>query len=645
MKRAKPLALTTSRLLLALPEFASRSGANSGLCRRRRLIRLFHRPCATTHSCRRDECIVTPSPVRPPSTGGKAARSQRAGCSQCLLFEFDLGFKNQSTLNRRDILMTTMTPLTPLYPKDLWTLPALLERQARERGDAPFLQWTDEGAPLSFFDVNARSNQIAHGLHEFGIRKGERVVFLLGNSLSHVYCWFACTKLGAVDAPINESLMGSLLTHQMNLCRANVAIVDERLVERIVPVREELLYLKRLIVIGDPTSARMLLPECEVVSLDAIASERIDNPPYMVTPADPSTIMFTSGTTGPSKGVLLPHGALHFNAEQIVALYGLTADDVFMSPFPLFHGSGRQNSLYPMLLVGGRCTLYPKFSGTRFLERAARSRATITMFHGSMLQMIADQSPSPADRAHRLRAAICIPMPYTLQDAFQQRFGIAELKEAIGMTETSLPIIPPPGRKPPKGYAGCLIGDWYDARVADPETDEEVPDGTMGELLIRPKFPWTMMIAYENMPAETASANRNYWFHTGDGVRRDADGWYGFADRIKDSIRRRGENISSFEVEYQLLMHPSISECAVVSVRVDAVSRDEEVKACIVCKEGMQLEPVELIAWCETRLPHFAVPRYVEFVTELPKTPTGKTQKNKLRANPLNETTWDRLGC
>lgn len=541
--------------------------------------------------------------------------------------------------------MRMTTPLKPLYPRELWTLPALLELQALERGASPFLQWTHDEDPVSFAEVNAHANRLAHGLLALGIRKGDRVVFFLGNSLSHAYCWFACAKIGAVDAPINENFMGAFLTHQMNLCHARCAIVDENLVERVAQVQDSLPYLKQVIVVGDAQAARSLLPDIEVISLDEIRTENIENPKVTVLPSDPATILFTSGTTGPSKGVLLPFASLHFNAEQIVVAYGLTADDVFMSPFPLFHGSGRQNSLYPMLLVGGLCTLYPKFSGSRFLERAKKSNATITMFHGSMLQMIAQQPPSPEDRSHRLRAAICIPMPYTLQEEFEQRFGIKELKEAIGMTETALPIIPPPGVRPPKGYSGCLIADWYEARVADPETDEEVPDGMMGELLIRPRFPWTMMLGYENMPSETAAANRNLWFHTGDGVRRNAQGWYGFVDRIKDSIRRRGENISSFEVEYQLLMHPSVAECAVVSVRVDEEMKDEEVKACIVRREGEHIDERALLAWCEVKLPHFAVPRFIEFVDELPKTPTGKTQKNKLRANALNERTWDRLSA
>ncbi|KWF22791.1 hypothetical protein WT56_01210 [Burkholderia pseudomultivorans] len=509
----------------------------------------------------------------------------------------------------------------------------------------PFLRWTHDEDPVSFAKANAQANRLAHGLRDLGVAKGDRVVFFMGNSLLHAYCWFACSKLGAVDAPVNENLMGAFLVHQFNLCRARYAIVDEGLIERIVQVRDELLHLKVIVVAGDAAAARMILPDLEILSIDQVTTTIEDNPPRVVVPSDPASIQFTSGTTGPSKGVLLPFASLHLNAEQIVATYGLTADDIFMSPFPLFHGSGRQNSLYPMLLAGGLCTLYPKFSGSRFLQRAKGSNATVTMFHGSMLQMIAQQPPSPDDRAHRLRTAICIPMPATLRHAFETRFGIASLKEVIGMTETALPIIPPVDVKPPEGYAGCLIEDWYEARVVDPDTDEEVPDDTVGELVLRPKFPWTMMLCYENMPVATQQANRNLWFHTGDGVRRNALGWYAFVDRIKDSIRRRGENISSSEVEYQLLMHPAISECAVVAVRVDDEAKDDEVKACIVLRERGSFDEAGLIAWTEARLPKFAIPRFIEFVDELPKTPTGKTQKSKLRANAFNARTWDRLAA
>ncbi|MGC4252745.1 MAG: AMP-binding protein [Sphingobium sp.] len=541
--------------------------------------------------------------------------------------------------------MTLTATLNPLFSRDYWTLPALLELRARENADKPFLQWTHDEAPIGFAEANRQANRIAHGLMAHGIAKGDRIVFFMGNSLAHVFCWFACSKVGAVDAPINTAFTGDFLSHQFNLCKARYAVVDEELVPEVARVREKLAHLEVLFVVGDPARARDLLPGLVVRPFSDLQTGDISDPHVAIAPSDPGSILYTSGTTGPSKGVLLPQGAQHFNAEQIAATHGLTEDDIFMSPFPLFHGSGRQNSIYPMLLVGGLCVLYPRFSGTRFVERAKRSKATITMFHGAMVQILCALPPSEEERALRLRAAICIPMPTTLRDSFTQRFGIGALREVIGMTETALPIIPPAGMKAPDGFAGCLIADWYDARVADPETGEELPDGMAGELLIRPREPSIMMLCYENMPEETLKANRDFWFHTGDAVRRNAEGWYGFVDRVKDSIRRRGENISSSEVEYQLLTHPAVSECAVIPVRMDEEMKDEEVKACIVCHSGMTIDPEEFIRWCENRLPLFAVPRFLEFVAELPKTPTGKTQKVKLRADPRNALTWDRLAA
>ncbi|MBF8668352.1 AMP-binding protein [Pseudomonas putida] len=534
------------------------------------------------------------------------------------------------------------TSLKPIFAREFWTLKAVLELQAVKNSASPFLQWTHENEPLSFSEVNSVSNRHANGFLKLGIEKGDRVVLFQENSLSHAFCWFGCAKIGAVDAPINATFKGAFLAHQMNLCAARYAIVDADLVERLVEIQDDLLHLETLIVVGDLQAAQALKATIKVLSLEEVISANVENPSIQVAISDPATIQFTSGTTGPSKGVLMPNGSLHLNAEQTILLHNITQQDTFMSPFPLFHGSGRQTSVYPMLLAGGLCVLYPKFSGTRFLDRAKASGATITMFHGSMLQMIAQQTPSEADRAHRLRSALCIPLPYTLKAGFEERFGIA-LKEIIGMTETSITIMPPPGVEPPKGYAGCLISDFYDARVADPQTDEEVPDGVMGELQIRPKMPWSIMLGYENMPAETIAATTNLWFHTGDGVIRSPEGWFGFVDRIKDSIRRRGENISSFEVEYQLLKHPAVSECAIVGVRLDKEIKDEEVKAFIVLRSGMTVDEQSIVAWCEELLPLFAVPRFIEFIDSLPKTPTGKTQKHKLRHDPINKRVWDRL--
>jgi crotonobetaine/carnitine-CoA ligase len=534
---------------------------------------------------------------------------------------------------------------SPLYEKNLWTLPALLELQAANRPDAPFLRWTHEGEPVSFAQANAEANRLAHGLLALGLTKGDRVIQLLDNSLSHVFCWFACAKIGAVDAPINTSYTGAFLVHHLNLSKGRTLVVDDKLVAEIAKIQQEIAYVERLIVVGDATEARLALTRWDVVTFDSLRTDKEHNVGVSVSPADPCSILFTSGTTGPSKGVVLPNGNQHLNAELIVATHKLTDKDVFMSPFPLFHGSGRHNAIYPMLLVGGECVLYEKFSATRFLDRAKQCNATVTMFHGSMLQLIAAQAPSEDDRAHRLRAAICVPMPYTFKGAFQDRFGVNQLKEVIGMTETGVTIIPPAGIEPPERYAGKVIEDWYEARVVDPETDEEVPVGTVGELVIRPRHPWTTMLYYENMLEATVAANKNLWFHTGDGVRRNEDGWFGFVDRMKDSIRRRGENISSFEVEYQILQHPNVTECAAVPVKLGKDNHDEEVKICLVCREGETLDLEEFITWCHEKLPRFVVPRYVEIVSELPKTPSGKVRKTMLRSKALNDNTWDRLSA
>ncbi len=228
---------------------------------------------------------------------------------------------------------------------------------------------------------------------------------------------------------------------------------------------------------------------------------------------------------------------------------------------------------------------------------------------------------------------------------FKDRFGVAEVLEIIGMTETCWPVMSPRGIKPPYAAAGLAVGDWYETRVIDPATDAELPAGEVGELAVRPKVPWIISTGYENMPEQTAETWRNLWFHTGDAVKRDAAGWFYFMDRLKDSIRRRGENISSYEIELQILAHPAVADVAAIAVRPDPTVNDDEIKVFIVLETGHRLDLAQLIQWCDQRLPHFAVPRYAEIVDAFPMTPSGKVQKARLREKGLGVETWDRVAA
>jgi crotonobetaine/carnitine-CoA ligase len=249
-----------------------------------------------------------------------------------------------------------------------------------------------------------------------------------------------------------------------------------------------------------------------------------------------------------------------------------------------------------------------------------------------MMGFVHAQPPHDRDREHRLRCVLTAPTPWEIVDDFQRRFGIDVVTEDYGSTEIGLPVLCPYGVTRPAGSCGRLLSDWYDARIVDPATDEELPDGQVGEFVVRPRIPWAISSGYFNMGERTLDSRRNLWFHTGDALRRDADGWYYFVDRINDSLRRRGENISSYEVEQPILAFPDIAEVAVVAVAADSPGGEDEVMAVVVPHRGREIDPAELWIWCDERLPAFARPRFLKIVTELPKTPSEKVRKTALRA-------------
>lgn len=545
--------------------------------------------------------------------------------------------------------MLTYPHFEPRFPRSEWSLPTVLEHQAAAIGERPFLQWTHEGTAHSFAEVNRRVNRLARGFQEIGVRRGDRVVLFMPNSLELVFSWFAANKLGAVEAPINPAYRGSFLEHQINICGSDTVVVSDDLLERVIESLPRLSTVKRVIVaFGDrQTSALPELSGREVYDLKSLFLERDDNLGIVVKPHEIGAIIYTSGTTGLSKGVLMPHAQLYIFAQETAYTMGLTEDDTHMNGFPLFHANCQLNAVYPCLITGARSVLYERFSGTEWLERVHRSGATVSNFLGGTLQLLLSQPQTSRDKAHKLTRFFGGPVANHLLGDFKERFGVERILTAYGMTEICMPFLSPStllGHELPIGASGVLLDQWFDVRLVNPETDEEVSVGEVGELVIRSREPWTLNAGYVNMPDKTAEAFRNLWFHTGDAMRRDKDGWYYFVDRYKDALRRRGENISSFEVEQPIRLHPAVLDVAVIGVPADEAAGEDEVKACIVLREGQNLSAPDVIDWCESRMPAFVVPRYIEFMTQLPKTPTERIQKAELRAKRDGEI-WDRVAA
>src|SRR5918999_85068 len=356
---------------------------------------------------------------------------------------------------------------------------------------------------------------------------------------------------------------------------------------------------------------------------------------------DTAAIMYTSGTTGPSKGVVVPYGVEGVFAQGVVDTAKLTSDDVNYVVHPLFHANAQFMQILPSLLVGARISLWPGFSASRWLDQVRETGATITNTLGVMCNFIHSQPVREDDADNPLRAMITLPAPSDIAKDFERRFGVKCL-EGYGMTEIGVVTYRHLEEPLRLGSAGRAL-EWFDVRVVDPETDEPLPPGEVGEIVVCPKTTGIMMKEYNNVPAKTVEAWRNLWFHTGDAGEMDEEGYLYFRDRVKDVIRRRGENISSFSIESVANAHPSVGESAAIAVPAGhGVGSEDEVKLCVVLKQGEELDPAELHEYCAQRMPYFAVPRYIEYVAQIPKTANEKVRKNVLREEGVTADTWDR---
>jgi crotonobetaine/carnitine-CoA ligase len=532
--------------------------------------------------------------------------------------------------------------LTRPDPRD-WVLGRVLEDRARMDPDQPYLQWEEE-APLTFVETNRAVNRLAHGLAASGVKHGDRVMLLLPNCREYVLTWFALAKLGAVEVPINIHYRGQFLEHVANNCGARVVVTDGEFLPRLAESEGELKHLERIYV-RKSANGEAHFGRLEVRPFAELESDAEHDPGIPVAHTDIAAILFTSGTTGLSKGVLMPHAQMFFFAEQGASLVRLTADDAYMNAFPLFHGNAQFLTTYPCLIRGARAVLYERFSASAWIDRIRDNGITVTNLLGVTMDFVFKQPPRPDDAQNRLRLIYAVPIAQSILTEFKQRFDVHTFVDAFGQTETCWPLMTPFDEPRPPGAVGKVVEDWYEVRLADPETDEDVPEGEVGELVVRHKVPWTLCAGYNADPGATLRAMRNLWWHTGDGLRRDADGWYYFVDRVNDALRVKGENVSSYEVEQVVLSHPDVLECAAVGIRTEGAGGEHEIKMSVVLRPGTSLTPEALIRHCEARAPFFAVPRFIEFLDALPRTPSEKIQKHLLRGSGITSSTWDRIAA
>jgi crotonobetaine/carnitine-CoA ligase len=497
----------------------------------------------------------------------------------------------------------------------------VLQRLAAEDPDHVLVEFLDD-RPYTARELYARSLAVAAALQRAGHVPGDRVALMIGNRIDFLTWWLGTAIAGLVSVPLNTAMRGSVLHHMLTLSGPSLMVAEPEFLSDVVSVTATMDSPPRVLTVGETTVA-FLDGAGEAVVVPARASAF-------------ASIMFTSGTTGPSKGVMWTHRMAMGKAESAMAVMGHTAEDVLFTCLPLFHANGLCTSFLPTLIVRARLVVAPRFSASGFWPAIKASGATVTNMLGSMGALLWKREPGPEDRDHRLRKALVIPPPVGYVEEFEQRFGF-EATQLYGSTDLGVPLGIPDGQRAPDSCGRALPG--WDCQVVD-EWDEPVPDGEPGELVVRPLHPFASQLGYYGMPEATVAAWRNLWFHTGDLMRRDADGWFFFMDRAKDSMRRSGENISSYEVEQVVLSHPAVTDVAAYGIPSD-LGEDDVMVAVVLRDDVAAVAATDVLDWCRERLPYFAVPRYVEFLDELPRTQTAKVLKADLRAAGVRPTTYD----
>ncbi|MEL7155797.1 MAG: AMP-binding protein [Actinomycetota bacterium] len=529
-------------------------------------------------------------------------------------------------------------------PRDRWTLVDAVGEQARRRGEEPFLSFAD-GGDLTFGELDRASDRVATALADLGVAEGDRVLGLLTNSRAFIVAMIATHKRRAVFVPVNTELKGAFLQHQVHNSDPRVVLVDAGLLGQFDQVDTSGLQLEATIVVDDVDGEAGALPGplAGTTRLAYDAVEGVEARPDAVVrprPSDVCTIMYTSGTTGPSKGVLMPQAHCYLFALGTIGVMELSEADRYYVCMPMFHANGLFMQVFPCLLAGCSAQVVKRFSVGAWLDDVIATGATVTNALGVMPEFIFRSPTSDRDQSHSLRRVMAIPVAEEWAKPMADRFGI-EIVQGFGMTEINMVAYSDPAEPVEAGCAGYILDDYFEVVVGDPDTDEPLPTGEVGEIMVRPRQPFCFNVGYFQMADKTVEAWRNLWFHTGDAGRFDELGRLHFVDRIKDRIRRRGENVSSYEVEQVLNAHPAVIESAAVGVKVDGAGGEEEIKA-VLAVEGDGPDPVAFLDWCVERMPRYTVPRYLEFVPALEKTASGKIRKQALREAGVTATTWDR---
>lgn len=516
------------------------------------------------------------------------------------------------------------------------TITSILARSVKKYPSKTFLDF--QGEKYTYAEVDLRSTQLAHGLVSLGVKKGDCVGSLLDSNIESISLWLALNKIGAIHVPVNTAYKGKFLRHQFSNAGCKVMVAESDYAVRVGHIANKLPIGEHLLINTDED-----LLSVEELNVHRLSDYYLDNEePFTQNnkPEDLCFLIYTGGTTGPSKACMISHNYACNLARQVLKREDRTEADVNWTPLPLFHMNALAGSILSCLMVGATVSVYPRFSVSKFWFDIERSGATIVNLLGAMIAFIADAPDNDAAKRYfgKLKAVRGSPFPPALEEKWKTRFGVTYTgSHAYGLTEAARVTTLPDGVPYPPGSSG-KVNDDFDVRIVD-DNDNEVPPNTSGEIVVRPRHPNIMFEGYWNQPAETLKILKNLWLHTGDIGKFDEDGFFYFVDRKKDYLRRRGENISSFEMEKTIIAHPDIHEVAVHAVLAES---EDEVKVTAVLLSDSKLTEEALCRWCVDQLPYFAVPRFIEFRDELPKNPVGRVLKYKLRDEGCTDCTWNR---
>ena len=526
-----------------------------------------------------------------------------------------------------------MTDPAPLFdprvpPRERCVTRYLIDNFAAEKSTEAFAVFQD-GEVWSYEQLREKVRQLAGGFHEQGVSRGDHVAVWMFDSKEAILTFFAINYLGAVFVPMNTAYKGQVLSHVLNVSDAKILVAHGQLLARLGEV--DVAQIDKAISVGEGE----LPPAISGVDFSDVESTSSE-PPELDRPIEPwdvQSIIFTSGTTGPSKGVLSSYLHIFTNAGP-ETWHFVTGEDRFLINMPIFHIGG-MGVIFVMLCRGGSIAVMDGFDTEKFWPFVRESKTTAFFLLGVMTTFLLKQEPNDDDKNHDVRLAFMVPLTETCTE-FYERFGI-DVYTIFNMTEISSPIVSEPN--PTKRGTCGKKRDGVDVRLVD-ENDCEVAPGEIGEMIVRTDRPWGMNSGYYKNPEATAEAWRNGWFHTGDCFRQDDEGYFYFVDRMKDAMRRRGENISSFEVEAEVVAYPSVREAAAYAVPSDL--GEDDVMISVAPVAGKDIDPKDLVEFLGERMPYFMVPRYIRVLDELPKTPSSKVMKHVLRSEGVTSDSWDR---